>query len=198
MDVVETVFVPRYEWRHKVGVIAGPLLFAVCVFLALKKGVGDPKLVMAIAFFGLCTIAVPFMVIRRIRFGDRIIVDRYLFPSRRFSYGDVVDLGVMSIRMRKGWISLYQMKNSAELLDIFESLKRSGRLVDTQIEGTLAAKELLAWSAGAFAFVPAVVGSVVLAFLGPHWLRIDGRLVFLAVYLLCYAVTYAVMRRRSA
>jgi 4-amino-4-deoxy-L-arabinose transferase-like glycosyltransferase len=193
----ETVFVPKYGFRHRAVLVVAPVMAALALLLAVNKGQEDPEIYLVAAFFVLCAVVIPFAMVRRIRFGGEIVIERYILPPRRFSYSDVQDIGVSSIKMKKGHLSLYEMQIVDELHAIFEQVMQRGQMSEGQIEGELAAKEIISWMAAVYALIASVVIYLVLAFLRLPWRLPTGRWMFLLVFIVVFPVCYFIVRRRA-
>jgi len=191
----ESIFVPRYDYKHYVALIAGPIMLVTTVWLATVTDRNRLGLYLCAAFFGLCTVVLFVKPVRRIRFGARISVHRYVLRPREFEYADILDIGVMSIKTKRGSISLYQMKNADELYSLFEEAMRRGALSEEQVAGTLATHEVLSWAAASYAAVPSIVVAVVLVWASPIPLNMDGRLSFLLYWIPIYCFAYLIAKR---
>lgn len=191
----EITFRPRYGWRYRFALGFLPIMLALCLFVLFTKGAKDPKiyLVLACVFAGGIVLAAT--TIRRIRFGSRIIVERYLFPPRVIDYSDIVDIGIIHIKLKKGQLSFPQIQNVDELHEIFDDVMRRGAMSPGQIEGTLAGKEAIGAVASFVAMVIAIVVTLILYFVRPRWLHLDFRLVTLIVFALLMPPTYWLLKR---
>jgi hypothetical protein len=197
----EVVFVPRYPMRIRAGFVVIPLAFA---FSLLIFAVEDRSLnsLFSIAFLGLLWLGGLFAWTRRIRFGPRIYVDRYLLPPREFDYSDIVGFGMGIIKTKRGNISTRYIRNLDELYSILEDFVAKRILAETQIQDLLTANDWLRWAAAAISVVPSVVVSLFLFYYLPIRTTVNARLVFSLYWFPTYLATYAlakwVLKRKSA
>ncbi len=200
-------FKPRYSFRNFWDVITlGLLLFFSAVFFYLKTGFSPMTILDLI-------ILVPFIVwvlhvlIRRIVFSQSTFyVERYTWPSKRIKYSDVLDLGKIRIKTRKGDVILAGISNAPELIEQFEELIEQGRIDKGQIEGKLVQEEATFRKS----IIPASVVSFILwalaLYLWPYhhpvfnkdgiWLLLFGILVSLPIiFLVVLLVTQLIIKK---
>ena len=73
--------------------------------------------------------------------GSGFRTDRYVFPSRRFAYSDVIDIGALSVRTRRGRIRLVNTSNGEEVKAAFDRLVAFGMVPEFQLEGRVESEE---------------------------------------------------------
>jgi hypothetical protein len=66
------------------------------------------------------TISLPFRVFREVRFGENIIVKRYLLPDLVIEYKDITSFDKMSLSTPRTGISIYMLMPNS--LDEFERI----------------------------------------------------------------------------
>jgi hypothetical protein len=197
-DASEIVFRPRYGFRRRAAMFVMPIMALLAAFLAVAHAPKNPKDYLPAAFFVGGSIGFAFVTIRRIRFGPDICVDRYLLPPRRFDYTDIEEIGLMTIKTRRGKISPYGVDNSDELGAIFEDLVKTGRMSESQIGEELALKEALGATTMIYAIFIALPLHLVLLFVNRPSSRLTGGLRFFAIFAVVYAVTYWLVKKRFA
>jgi len=79
----------------------------------------QPAWILAIVF-GLMVVFLPFRVFREIRFGDKIIVKRYILPDQGIEYRDVTSFDKMGMDTSQKGISLYMLNYDS--LEEFEKI----------------------------------------------------------------------------
>jgi hypothetical protein len=189
-----TTFIPRYEFRQRFALIAAPFMLALAVWAAVSGGREEPMLYVAAAFFALAAVVIPFRFVRRIRFGSCIHVDRYLLPSIRIEYSEIQDIGVTTVKTRRANISMFGMRNASELLALLGDARTRGEISEGQIEGSLAARETLAWTASSYAILPSIVVTALLLWLSPVRIAMDGRLSFLVYWTPTFLASYFIAK----
>jgi hypothetical protein len=100
------------------------------------------------------------LYIRRIIFTPSyFLVEKYVWPSKKINYSDVIDLGISKVKTRRGEISLVAMNNIAELRSLFIDLLRQGTIDIDQFENKAIGEDLVLDNS----FWPSLVVTIVLS-----------------------------------
>src|SRR5919106_118561 len=112
----ETSFYPKYKIRHSLDVLSISLLLTlVLLYSFLKVGSRLPNIVGA-GFLLFFIIQFSRLYIRRIVFtSSYFLVEKYVWPSMKIDYSDVIDMGASKVKTRRGEISFAAMSNFREL-----------------------------------------------------------------------------------
>jgi len=118
----ETIFKPKYNGSMRFAIILYPVWVALTVYFLYQwilTGSFSPQGFLAIVF-GIMTFSLPFRVFREVRFGDRIVVKRYILPDLVIEYKDVTSFDKMGLNSAKRGISLYMLNHDS--LEEFEKI----------------------------------------------------------------------------
>lgn len=140
----KTVFYPRYTIRGSADVLSiGLGLIIVLAFSFLKFGV-------ILLNFAILLVLIAFITffsrlyIRRIIFTPSFfLVEKYVWPSTKIGYSDVIDMGIWTIKTKRGNISLAAMTNVAQLHPIFIELMKEHKVDVEQSENQALLEELV-------------------------------------------------------
>jgi hypothetical protein len=117
MPKTELVFKPKYNGSMRFAMLLWPVWVAL-FFYFLYQGILQINLYLDafLAFvFGSMAVTLPFRVFREVRFGDQIVVKRYLQPDLIIKYEDVTRYSANGLWAKSGNISLQMMNfNSAQ------------------------------------------------------------------------------------
>ena len=108
----ETIFYPKYLIKHSLDVLSISVFLALALaYSILKLGPTVPN-VFGIGFLLFFVTLFSRLYIRRIVFASsHFAVERYVWPSIKIDYSDVVDLGASKIKTQSGEISFAAMSN---------------------------------------------------------------------------------------
>ena len=174
-----------------------PLMTAFFVHSAISWGKDDPIFYFTAVMCIVVTIALPFRTIRRIEFGDTIVVRRYLAPSYEFDYADILDIGVTTVRTKpgKGNIFLPKIENFNELKEMITEALAQRDATQDQLEGKLARREVNElWAAG-IAQIVALPITAVLVFINNPWLDVSSGSSLLIAYVAVFMVAYFAVKQ---
>lgn len=118
----ETVFKPKYNGSMRFAMILYPVWATLTGYFFYQWFIArsfSPHGFLAIVF-GLMVVFLPFRVFREIRFGDKIIVKRYILPDQVIEYRDVTSFDKMGLDTSKKVISLYMLNHDS--LEEFEKI----------------------------------------------------------------------------
>ncbi|MDB5051395.1 MAG: hypothetical protein JWO30_4466 [Fibrobacteres bacterium] len=190
------IFYPKYSLKIKAASL-GCLLFSIAgISILIKEPNPDTKLLLACLFFPLIGLIIPLSVYRRIEFGESICLVRWIFPNKIILYSEIKDIGLNTITTKAGNISINEIKNSSELLDLLDECLSSGEIKTDQIEGRLVGVEILSYEAGVISFPIYLAIHIPLIFLG--WVpNMDGKLFGGAIFIGIYLITFQIMKRRQ-
>lgn len=107
----ETIYKPKYNGSMRFAVYLYPLwliLFGYFLYQSIAARSYNPQGFLAVVF-GMMVFSLPFRVFREARFGQRIIVKRYLLPDLIIEYRDIVTFDRLSLSTPKKGISLYML-----------------------------------------------------------------------------------------
>ena len=131
-DKPETVYKPKYTGSMKFAMYLYPVWVGLTIYFvyqwALTKSF-NPQGFLAIVF-GLMAGSLPFRVFREARFGEKIIVKRYLLPDLVLEYKDITAFDNMRLDTPTKGISLY--------LTTHESFKE----IEQIIHGLMSARKI--------------------------------------------------------
>jgi hypothetical protein len=156
----ETSFYPKYTIRGSSDVLSISLLLILALlfsFLRLGAILGN---IVGLGFLVFFIVLCSRLYIRRLLFTPSyFLVERYVWPSIKIDYTDVIDLGLSKIKTRKGEISFAAMSNVAELYSLFFELIQQGKINVDQFENKAIGEELILDKT----FLPSLVISAVLS-----------------------------------
>ena len=184
MNIPPAVFKPKYPLKMKLSFLFLPIM-AILFTLAAIDG-GDPDMPWLFHFLSLAMItltgSIPFVLIRRIRFEDKILVDRFVVPTRELDYTDILDVGITNIRAKRGNLSLNAVKNVDEFKSMLANALAEKDIPQDQIESKLAKQETEIARATIYAQAVALPVTFVLLLLRPDWFQFADKLSFVLVY----------------
>jgi hypothetical protein len=157
----------------------------------------NTKEILLMLFFPVLTLLMPIGIYRRIEFGDKIGVIRWIYRDKDFRYDDIKDIGSTAILMQNGKIVMHEMENADDLISIFTDIFDSGKIDPNQISGELLEKEKITFEAAAISFPIYLVAHIFLAFtdLTP---RINGQLFCGVLFSSIYVITYFVIKMKQS
>ncbi|KAF0107819.1 MAG: hypothetical protein FD146_1450 [Anaerolineaceae bacterium] len=200
-----TVFKPRYSFKGlwDVLLLSLGLLFS-SLFGFMKFGI-NPIAVLQLILLVVFTFWWLHSLIRQIVFTpSAFIVERYIWPSRAFAYTDVIDIGILKIKTRKGYIVFSSMSNRAEAIKLFKQLIEQDKIHPHQIENRIFAEETIHYKV----IIPSIVISLILwgvfvFFWRYYQFRFSelGNLLiyalsFVPIFLLVYYIVYWITKER--
>ena len=116
----ETIYKPKYNSSMKFAMILYPVwvgLLGYFCYATFTTHSYMPQGFLAVVF-GIMTVSLPFRVFREIRFGEQIIVKRYLLPDLAMEYKDIIAYDNLRLDAANKGISLYMINyDSHEELD---------------------------------------------------------------------------------
>lgn len=118
----EIVYKPKYNGSMRFAMILYPLwlgLFLYFLYQAIVIRSYNPQGFLAV-IFGLMVISLPFRVFREVRFGENIIVKRYILPDLVIDYKDITSFDKMSLSTPNKGISTYMLTDDSR--DEFEKI----------------------------------------------------------------------------
>lgn len=140
----EFVYEPDYKIGHYIGMGAFLLWGVASVWISYEAAVdpipgttGAPLLQIIIwLVVGAFCLGYPARQVRRIVFGRRIVVKRYLWPSDSFDYAEVYHVSQKGIELESGNIRVRNVKEESleELHELMEDLVDRGRLEEEQLK----------------------------------------------------------------
>lgn len=199
---MEISFYPKYMIRHSLDVLLiSLLLMAVLLFSFLNVG---PSLVnfVGVGFLLLFILEFSRLYIRRIVFtSSYFLVEKYVWPSIKIDYSDVIDMGASKVKTRRGEVSFAAMSNFRELQSLFIELLRQGKIDINQFENKALNEEMALRKS----FLPSIIISVVLggtALLYWYYHHTDlalagGWLVFALIIFAIVSIIYWIYKGRT-
>ncbi len=139
----ETIFRPKYSPSGSFDVLGLTVLMMIALlFSFIKLGVGlSTVLGFTVLFFFTANFSQ--LYIRQIIFTHSyFIVEKYVWPSKKIAYSDVVDLGPSKVKTRRGDVSFAAMSNAAQLHSLFSELIQEGRIDKNLFENKVVVEEL--------------------------------------------------------
>jgi len=118
----EIIYKPKYNGSMKFAIFLYPVWLALTVYFIYQWYMTrsfNPQGFLAV-IFGLMTFTLPMRVFREVRFGDNIVVKRYLLPDLILEYKDIIHFDRMRLDTKNRGISLYMINNDS--LEEFEKI----------------------------------------------------------------------------
>lgn len=141
--MLETIFRPKYSPSGSYDVIGLSLLLAIAILFSYIKLGMDLQTILVFSFLIFFIINFSHLYIRRVVFTDSyFIVEKYVWPSRKIAYSDVIDLGFSKVKTRRGDVSFAAMDNAAQLYSLFSELIQQGKIDRNLFENNVNAEEL--------------------------------------------------------
>jgi len=127
MQKSEIIFKPKYNGSMRFALILWPAWAGLCIYF-LYQGIVtqsyNPQGILAF-IFGAMTVSLPFRVFRDARFGEQIVVRRYLMPDLKIKYEDIVAFSPYGLRATSGNISMQMLQ--------YESVMEFGKIINKLI-----------------------------------------------------------------
>lgn len=199
MSADETVVVPKYKLMYRFFFFVSPVFGALAAWAAIAGGRKDPALYICLLF----VVALPIIwsrTYRRIRFGQSISFERYVFPPRVVEYSSIKDVGRGVLKTTQGNFVLDPRNcvNIDEFDRAVEESRNRGYWSTTQIDGKLALQQAASAKAQLIA-VPVSLGAALLAaYFEPGGVHLRLIFWFLIFYLPLSFGAYYVFKRRMA
>jgi hypothetical protein len=158
----ETAFYPRYTIRSSADVLSISLgLTIVLAFSFLKFGAILLNFAVLVGLIGFI-IFFSRLYIRRIVFTPSyFLVEKYVWSPKKIGYSEVIDMGIWTIKTKKGDINLAAMTNVAQLHSMFIELMKEHKVDVDQSENQALREELVLDQS----FWPTIIISAVLIIL---------------------------------
>jgi hypothetical protein len=155
----ETRFYPKYMIRHSIDVLSLCLFVVLVLLFSFLEGVLSWVNIIGVGALLSFIIFMSRQYIRHIVFtSSYFLVERYVWPSKKIDYSDVIDMGAYMVKTRKGEISFAAMSNVTELQSLFFELMRQGKIDIEQFENKALKEEWVRRKS----FWPAMVVSLAL------------------------------------
>jgi len=128
----ETIFKPHYSGRAAFSLYLWPISVIAFVFFTVdmirtSNFYADGLIAL---MFALAAFSPPFIYFRALKFGEALIVKRYLLPDVVIQYGDIIGFQYFSLRTAKSRVSLNGLtsKSFEELDQIVNQLVGKGKI----------------------------------------------------------------------
>ncbi len=111
MPGTDTIFKPKYTLSMRFALLLYPAWLGLAIYFAYQwavTGSFNPQGFLAVVF-GLMSISLPLRVIREIRFGEAIVIKRYLLPDIVMEYKDVTGFNTLEIKTQNANMTLLMM-----------------------------------------------------------------------------------------
>jgi hypothetical protein len=200
----EAVFEPRYERKYWFSLLFVPLMSAAAMWFGFSER--NLILFMSGLFFVVILLWTPTRLVRRARFGRKLVIERFFFPPREIDYNDIVDVGNAAVKTKGRFhISLNAMTNADEFKDMLFVALAQADVPDGQLEGKLVRQEanvaLAAMYAAGVSLVLHILVVVILMWIKPPWLGALNRevsgVIYVALFGICYLVFYQMRKLRA-
>lgn len=202
-----STFRPRYSLRNFWDAITlGLLLLSTNVFSYLKTGF-SPMTIFGSIFLLPLVVWVLHLLIRHIVFSpSSFYVEKYIWPSKRIKYSDIIDFGNIRIKTRNGDVILAGMSNAPELIEQFNKLMEQGKIDKDQIENKLVREEATLRKSILPAFAVSFLLSALVLYFWPYrhpvfndggiWLFLFGMLLtLLGIFLVVLLVVQWIIKK---
>lgn len=190
----DIVFKPKYPIRFRLMLVFSPVFAGFAAWVAITRGAEEPK-----AYLGLLVPPAVLFVFartyRRIRFGQSIVLERFLLPPRVIPYTAIQDVGMGLLKTSQGGVAVLNCDNVEEFDQALEESKNRGYWQESQIKGAMLGRQLAGARTATIALPVAVVISIVATILQPwkvHWF-----VWFLSAYIPLTIGLYLYFRRRE-
>jgi hypothetical protein len=199
MEVIESskVFKPKYELGMNFSAIFIPIMTVVSIFVVVKLDLRELPAYGLIALFSILTLSMPFTRIRQIRFSDKMYVDQFILAPREIDYKDIIDVGIITVKTKRGNISLYKIENTKQFYEFLKDAMAQNQVSESQLEGKLAKREVISWTSSIYAQLIAIPITLLLVWWSPTCIKFLGKFTFLTVFLAIFAPIYWIVRHRS-
>ncbi|MBK7456623.1 MAG: hypothetical protein IPJ46_23745 [Anaerolineales bacterium] len=117
----ETIYKPKYNGSMRFAMVLFPVwigLFFYFLYQFIVTRSYSPQGLLTV-IFGIMAFSLPFRVFREARFGDKLIVKRYLLPDLVIEYKDVIAFDKLRLDTANKGVSLYMINH-----DSFEELEQ--------------------------------------------------------------------------
>jgi len=137
------IFKPKYSIKGSWDVLSLSLLMIIVLLLSFFKFGVRFSNVSDFVFLIFFMLYFSRNYIRRIVFKSScFIVEKYVWPSIKIDYSDVIDLGMFKVTTRKGDVSFAGMSNARQLHVLLLELVKQGKIHKMQIENKVVTKEI--------------------------------------------------------
>ena len=132
MTKQEIIFKPRYSGRAAFALFFWPISAIAFIVLGIEtiRSATYYSLGLITLMFALAAISPPFIYFRALRFGDDLVVKRYLLPDIVIPYKDIISFQYFSLRSATARVALNNLnpKSYEELDQIIQQLIKSGEI----------------------------------------------------------------------
>jgi len=197
---IEPSFKPEYESTLLISFLGVGFMVACGWILqlgALADFTEHPEIFLAFISMTIVFLAFPSLLVKRIRFADKIIIERFAMPPKKISYESVLGVTVRALHTQDGNISISSMKNAHSLFDILEQKREDGSLKEDQLRGQGAVHEAIAIKALMISLPLTIFAIFVFTYIKMQWTFLSARASYLILFALLYLATFFLLRRRS-
>lgn len=194
METIE--FKPKYDVKVIVSFFIMISVGWFIVIYLLINGIYDLELFLSGIFLAIFIFIFPFIFYKKISFQEYIKIDRYFIPPRIIHFDDIKDIGLNAILTSKGKILIQPMKNGNELVEIFSILQSKNLILEQQLEGVLALKEIISYKAALISIPVTILLLIVFSNDSILPIIIDLRLKLLTLYLISFSIVYLIMIKK--
>ena len=188
------LFKPKRATRTVLMLALFLLMLAFALYNALAQG--D---LLSYAFAAMCVaiaVALPFRTARRVEFGEKIVVRRFLLPPYEFDYTDITDMSATKVQTKRGRgdLDLAAIQNVYAFEEALARALKERGLPPLQLENKLALQEVHNLTAVSIVQIVAVPTVLILVIIDPAWLYTIGD-VPLILYIILSLAVYFISRR---
>ena len=192
------VFEPNYKITTYLGYFFVPALELFLLWQIIFENNRDLTTINMAVLCGLLIAVMPYMLIRRIIFGEiSFTVEKYFWLAKTIKYIDVIDFGMTVIKTQNGNISLWAITNSHKAYNMFTALVEEGKIGRYQVEHQVYRQEVVSRKA----FLPAILVSLVLQILLSSIWKFENstiqELSIIVIFLPVYFMTYLFLKNRA-
>ena len=193
----EVIFTPKYTFRYNMSLVFLPILTLFLLYLSVIEV--DWIVGTFAAMLALATVFLLSQRFRQIRFGELVVIEKWLGRNWILEYDDIKDVGntAILINNKKSSVPISHIRNVDDLFGIVERLTAEGRWKESPITGKLLNSERSARKS--FLIGMGIVFLVVLIaiLLGQYPANLDARLVYLIVGIPLSLLLYMILVRRN-
>ena len=191
MNTSNTVFIPKRPFKSRLM----PIFAILLILAAFAFWRESPIYIIGAIYISVLCIGRMITWIRKARFEDNLVIERFLLPSRYIPYSDVIDLGVATVKIQNGSnIALHFVENADDFREMLNHALEQGNFPAEQIQGHLPKREKLLSRVSIISALISLPIGLLAGFFGPPWLRIFGPMIIILFYLLIFPIVLLYVR----
>ncbi len=140
----EIIFEPIYSKNFYVIRLGGFVFTILGWFMLLSRPtniIANIEIFISILIFSGIFLYLPFVVAKKIKLGNSLLIERYIFSFKRIEYSMINDVTSFALYTERGKFPINNMKNAYVLIELIENKLKSLGFYEGMIEGKYAKKE---------------------------------------------------------